>query len=186
MAGTATKARYSAAAFEMRFGDAPLCELERGEVIRLSPGGLDHGRPAMNIAFLIEAWARQARRGRVYTNETGVVTQRDPDTVRGADVAYFSYERLPRETRPRGFATVAPELIVEVVGKSQGSGKMVEKAGEYLRMGVDRVWIVNPDTRTVHVFRPDAEPQRFGEADTLADGAVLPEFSCGVAEIFED
>ena len=40
--------------------------------------------------------SKRADLGRVVTNDSGIVTQRDPDTVRGADVAYYSYARLPK------------------------------------------------------------------------------------------
>ncbi len=172
--------------FELRYSDVPYCELERGEVVRLMAGGWEHSRISYRIARLLGDWAEQSLRGRVLTNEAGLITERDPDTVRGVDVAYFSYERIPVGHEPDGFATVAPEPAVEVVGKRQGWGKIVEKAGEYLRMGVERVSIVNPATRTVHVFRPDADPERFGESNTLSDPVLLPGFACAVRSFFND
>jgi Uma2 family endonuclease len=63
---------------------------------------------------------------------------------------------------------------------------MVEKASEYLRMGVDRVWVVDPTARRAHVFRADSEPTILSEHDTLADPTVLLGFSCQVAALFED
>lgn len=186
MAGPAIATKLTAREFEAQSADVDFCELERGEVVQLTAGGWDHSRICFRIARILGDWAEPGRHGRVLVGEAGIITQNNPDTVRGVDVAYYSYRRLPRGQEPQGFVTVVPTLAVEVVGKGQGWGKMVEKAGEYLAMGADRVWIINPGARTVHVFRPDAEPQRFGEADTLADEAVLPGFSCGVAAIFED
>lgn len=185
MATLQTGRLLSCEEFEARYADAPCCELERGEVITLSPGGLEHSRPSMNVAYLIESWARRTRSGRVYSNEAGLITQREPDTVRGADVAYFSHERLPIGKEPAGFSSVPPNLVVEIVGRGQGWSKLVEKAGEYLQMGVDRVWIVNPQSRTVHVLRPDAEPQRLDVGQTIANDPLLPGFECSVAAIFE-
>jgi hypothetical protein len=53
--------------------------------------------------------------GRLVGNDSGVVTEHEPDTVRGADVAYYSYERIPRGPLPRGrYLTVMPELVFEV------------------------------------------------------------------------
>ena len=107
----------------------------------------------------LEHWARQSRRGRVLINDAGLITEREPDTVRGVDVAYFSYQRLPMSQMPSGFTDVPPPVAVEVVGKGPGWKKMVEKAGEYRRMGVDRVWIVDPKKKRVCIFRPDDGPE---------------------------
>lgn len=152
----------------------------------MSPGGADHSFSSSNIYFLLAAWARRTKRGRALTNEVGLITQRRPDTVRGADVVYFSYERLSRRSRVRGFFDVAPELVVEVLGRHQNWKIAVEKAGEYFAMGVNRVWIVDPARRTLHVLSPDAAPQRFTKGQSLRDEALLPGFSCRVAELFDD
>lgn len=165
-----------------RFGP---CELVRGEVILLSPGGYPHSRVVLQVGFLLEQWARKSRRGRVVAAEMGLVTDSKAPTVRGADVAYFSYRRLPRKSEPRGFSRIPPDLVVEVTGLGRGWREMVEKAGEYLRMGVDRVWIVDPTRRRVHVYRPDDEPTVLDEKAMLGDTAILPGFRCRVRTLFE-
>jgi Uma2 family endonuclease len=54
----------------------------------------------------------------------------------------------------------------------------------YLQAGVRLVWLVDPASRTVSVFRPDAAPRTLGEGDILDGGDILPGFSLPVAEIF--
>jgi len=181
-----TKTLITAKDFETICHQFEPCELVRGEVLKLSPGGMPHSRISSTITYLLAHWARGRRCGRVYTNEAGLITESDPDTVRGADVAYFSYQRLPKAAEPQGFSRTPPELVVEVLGKGQGWREFVEKAGEYPRMGVDRVWIVDGDSHRVHVFRPDAEPVILDESATLTDDAILPGFSCRVSEFFEE
>jgi Uma2 family endonuclease len=85
--------------------------------------------------------------------------------------------------KPEGFSVVPPNLAVEVVGKGQGWS---QKAGEYLAMGVDRIWIIEPRTRRVHIFQAEAEPSALGSGQTLSDETVLPGFSCPVDELFAD
>lgn len=180
----AVKPHISASVFERIAANSEPCELERGEVVTLSPGGMPHSRFVSNFAYLLEHWARQSRRGRVCINETGLITERAPDTVRGVDVAYFSYQRLPKSQMPAGFTDVPPTVAVEVVGKGQGWKKMVEKAGEYLRMGVDQIWVVDPKKRRVCIFRPDDEPEILDQSMTIRDVALLPGFQCRVREFF--
>jgi len=51
---------------------------------------------------------------------------------------------------------------------------------------VDRVWVIDPKGRRIHVFRADAEPSRIEQDDSLHDQALLPGLSCTAREIFED
>jgi Uma2 family endonuclease len=155
-------------------------------VIALSPANYWHSRISLNVALLLNDWGKRTGLGRAAVGETGIIVDRKPDTVRGADVVYYSYERLPKGTAPEGFCDVAPNLVVEVIGKGQGWGRLVEKAAEYLRMGVDRVWIVDPKTQRVHIYRSDAEPSVLGQNDTLIDEALLPGLAFKVGEIFAD
>ncbi len=182
---TAT-AYLTAEQFAEQFEGAAVAELVCGEVVNLSPGGWRHSTVSSNVFELLRVWARRQKAGRVLGNEPGVVTQRHPDTVRGADVAFFSYARVPKGGEPKGFADVAPDLVAEVIGKGQGWDTLVTKAGEYLRMGVQRVWVLDPEGDTLHIFRPDQSPQQLSDADIIRDEMVLPGFSCRVAELFED
>lgn len=180
------KSHTTATEFESLCGRMGPCELVRGEVIPLSPGGIRHSHITFNVAFLLGVWSRKTKLGMVVTGEAGLIVETDPDTVRGADVAYISYNRLPRGQVPEGFGSVPPELVVEIVGKGQSWRDMVEKAGEYLKMGVDRVWVIDPSTKRLHVFTPDGGPATLAENDAVTDEAVLPGFSCKVADFFAE
>jgi Uma2 family endonuclease len=179
------KTHMTIAEFEQVAARLGPCELVRGEVVKLAPAGFPRSRITVNVAARLDAWARRTRRGRVVAAEMGLVPEAKRGTVRGADVAYFSYRRLPRGAEPEGFARVPPELAVEVVGKGQGWREIVEKAGEYLRMGVERVWVIHPKSRRLHVLRPDDEPSILNEKALLTDRAILPGFRCRVREFFQ-
>jgi Uma2 family endonuclease len=183
---TMTGTRLKAEEFEHRYADVDFCELERGEVVELTAGGWRHSAICFKVGFLLGDWARRTRLGRVLTGEAGLVTGRDPDTVRGVDVMYYSFERVAPGQEPESFAEIAPNLAVEVVGKGQGWRKMTEKAAEYLRLGADRVWVIDPRNRTLHVFHPDQPPRELKSAEVIVDEQLLPGFSCKLAELFEN
>jgi len=182
----ATNTLITADEFEVTSARLGPCELVRGEVMPLSPGGYEHSRISIKVAFALERWAVDSGLGRVIGNEAGLIVESSPDTIRGADVAYLSYQRLPKGAEPTGFFKTPPELVVVILGKGQNWRDMVEKAGEYLSMGVDRGWVMNPETRRVHVFRSDAEPAILGDDNLLADESILPGFSCSINSLFTD
>jgi Uma2 family endonuclease len=154
-------------------------ELVRGVVITMPPPRFRHGYVQLRTGSLLDQYVRPLRLGRVIA-ETGVITERDPDSVRGPDVAYWSAERLPLDVVPDLYPEVAADLCVEVLSP----GETADKVDEYFAAGVRLVWYVDPAARTVTVYRPGQPARLLTEADTLAGEDVVPGFQCRVAELF--
>lgn len=163
------------------------CELIRGEVVPISPGGLEHSQVTGRAFFLIETYNRRHRLGRVLTGEAGLVVARRPDTVRGADVAFISYVRLPRDLAERsGFLQSPPELVVEVLSRDTPWEKMEEKVADYHRFGVDLVWVLDLQTLTLRTYEREHPPKVFRDSDTVSADPHLPGFTSLVADFFQD
>jgi Uma2 family endonuclease len=158
-------------------------ELVRGVVVTMPPPGFEHGDIQANVIYFLKHHARAQRLGRV-TAESGVWTERGPDTVRGPDVAFWSAARLPPEQRPLGYADVAPDLCVEVRSPDQPRKALREKVREYLGGGVRMVWLLDPEDRTVTVYRTPDQGQVLHEAALLSGEDVVPGFSVAVADLF--
>ncbi len=88
------------------------CELVNGEIIPMSPGGFRHSKITGRAFFLLEAHNQAHHLGHVLAGEAGFIVRRAPDTVRGADVAFISYRRLPRNTQITGFLEVPAEPTI--------------------------------------------------------------------------
>ncbi|MDZ4687513.1 MAG: Uma2 family endonuclease [Planctomycetaceae bacterium] len=159
-------------------------ELVRGRIVVMNPPFSAHGYWCVQIAGILREYVRAHKLGRVIGNDGGVITERNPDTVRGADVAYYSYERVPRGPLPKGYWP-APELAVEVRSSDDRWKTLVKKTSEYLEAGVLNVVIVEPEKQTVHIYSPDREAEILTIADTLTLPESLPGFSVSVGEIFE-
>jgi Uma2 family endonuclease len=159
-------------------------ELVKGVIVTMPPPGFRHGDVQLAIGSMLRQFARANRLGRV-TTESGVRTDRNPDSVRGPDVAFWSYERLPADQNPVGYPQVAADLCVEVRSPGESTRSLRLKAREYLDRGVRMVWIVDPEDQMVSVYRQPGEGRVLSEEATLTGEDVLPEFSCRVAEFFE-
>src|SRR6185312_9527003 len=90
--------------------DGPPSELVRGVVVMMNQPSFNHGAIASNITVLLGSFVKQHDLGRTIITDSGVVTERDPDSVRGPDVAYYSYDRIAKTTSVRGYPDVAPDL----------------------------------------------------------------------------
>jgi Uma2 family endonuclease len=161
-------------------------ELFRGRVVRYPVPQGPHGFICGNAGFLIAQYVREHKLGRVFTNDTFVrVRLKEPtDTVRGADVAYVSFAKMPPGDVPAG-PLPAPDLVIEVRSPSDRIPQLSAKASEYLEAGVTAVIVIDPETESLAVYREDEFPIRMHNSDELTLPDVLPGFAVQVKKFFE-
>lgn len=160
-------------------------ELVRGRLMMMSVPAARHGVVCYRTAFRVGGFVEPRELGWVLTNDAGILTSRNPDTVRGADVAYCSFARLPAGTMPTGYLPVAPEVVFEVLSPSDLWSDLLEKIAEYLAAGVLAVVAIDPVHRTAHVYRNDQPPEVCGDDDDLRLPEIHPEFKLVLATLFD-
>lgn len=161
-------------------------ELVRGRVIRMPPPKPRHGEVCANSVSIVRDYVKAHDLGCVLSNDSGVITHRGPDTVRGADVAFYSYERAPKGPLPDAYLDVPPDLVVEVRSPDERWKAVFEKVTEYLEIGVRAVVVLDPEAETAHVFRADAAPERLERDGELTVPEVLGDgFRVAVRRFFD-
>ena len=157
-------------------------ELVRGEVIELSLPTKMHGIVVSNIDRRLGNYAEQIGPGYSVTGDSGVVLDREPDTVRGPDVAYFIDVETIEEVED-GWAESPPVLAVEVRSPNDKEKEVNQKVQEYLTAGVRVVWVVNYEERFLTVYRPNQNLLVLEEEAEISLNE-LPGFSGRVADFF--
>jgi Uma2 family endonuclease len=160
-------------------------ELVRGRIVEMNRPYTSHGYFMASITSLLQQFVREHDLGRVVTGDAGVVTEHDPDTVRGPDVAFYSDQRIPKGPLPQGYWPAAPELVVEIRSRDDRWKDIIHKAGEYLAAGVMTVTVVDPEVQKVHLFSADREAAILNRDDELTFADILPGFSMTVCRLFE-
>jgi len=158
------------------------CELYRGELQMMTPAGADHGRVIGNITISLGSHLKARRSGHVFGAETGFLLERNPDTVRAPDVAVILGDR-PASDGSTSFATVTPDLVVEVLSPSDSWGEVEAKTEWWLARGVCQVWLVDPRARLVEVVTA-AGRRSYHAADTIDGGELLPGFTAPLSDFF--
>ncbi|HKB05078.1 MAG TPA: Uma2 family endonuclease [Gemmataceae bacterium] len=158
-------------------------ELVRGEVIELPPPTKIHGVVSANVAGHLWMYSRQQRKGYITTNDAGTLLERDPDTVRGPDVAYFTDAQAFGDLHPK-YGEHPPVLAVEVLSPEDRVNRVLGKIDDYLNNGVRVVWLIDPEERTVRVIRPAQPPATLTSDQEIDGGDVLPGFRCPVRDFF--
>jgi Uma2 family endonuclease len=161
-------------------------ELVRGKVVRLEFGTPRHGFVCSNVSCLLSNFVHGRSLGQVVCNNAGVITKRSPDTVRGPDVSYYSYERLPRGPLPDGYLDVVPELVFEVRSPIERWAQITVKVGEYLGAGVQVVCVLDSQVEALSVYSADELPRVLTADDDLTlPGLFGPDFRVTVRRFFE-
>lgn len=139
----------------------------------------------MAIGYFLKGYVLHSRLGFV-AGEAGLV-QLIPKLVRGPDVSVILASRLPGGKLPtEAVPLLVPDIVVEVMSKSNTRREMERKLGEYLSAGVRLVWYVYPDERIVDVYAGSTDARRLTAADVLDGGEVLPGFTLKLAELFAE
>jgi Uma2 family endonuclease len=110
-----------------------------------------------------------------------------PGLVRGPDVAFASWDRFPgRKIPEEPIPSLAPDLAIEVLSKSNTGPEMKRKRGEYIEAGVLVVWEIDCKRRKVSVYTPDGAVTVLKASQKLNGGDILPGFSLKVNELFAE
>ncbi len=166
----------------MRIKHEGKVELVDGEVILMTPAGLEQGGICADLLTRLNNYVRKHKLGRVFDSQTGF---RPYENMRAPDISFVRKDRLPEGKLPKGFGRFPPDLAVEVFASDEKVSDYEEKVAEYLSWGVRLIWLVDPNTRTVTVVRANGERQVLGEKDVLTGEDVVPGFKIRVKKIFE-
>lgn len=166
-------------------GDGRLHELVKGRIVEINSPKPKHGFYCSEIAGLLRDFVKPRKLGRVFSNDSGVVTERDPDSMRGPDVGFYSYSRVPQGEVSEDYFDVAPEIAFEVVSPGDSWPRVLEKVAELLDAGVIVVCVADPRNKTVQVHRREVPVQHLRDNDDLSFPDVLPGFSCKAWQCFD-
>ena len=164
--------------------DGRRTELVKGVVVEMPQPTPSHGYYCVNIARELSTFVKANDLGRVVSNDSGIITRREPDTVRGSDVAFYSYERVPRGLLPKGYWP-PPDLLFEVRSPSNRWATIMLKIGEYFAIGVKMVCVLDPDIAVLTVFQHDEIPHILDASEEFTAPGILPGFRVIVKQFLE-
>jgi Uma2 family endonuclease len=174
------------AALPTRLPSGPVrYELREGELRVMAPPGDEHGAVVFTITLVIGEYGQQQGHGRGGCGDVGILLQRHPDTVVGADAVFQTRDQLPPRRSREGYLETIPALIVEVRSKNDTDAEVAQKVADYLAAGARAVWVADPGRRTLTVYRRDELPAVLGVGDTLTAEGIIPGFAVPVAKLFE-
>ena len=151
---------------------------------------VEHQDIALNLAELLRAYQRSARRGRVIMAPCDVMITRRPLRNRQPDILFISHKRFnDRDRTNPAPLSPAPELVVEIVSPSDRPAVLAAKIADYRAVDVREVWVVRAEAQTVEVVRLTLDEietvATYGRGQTAISLAFL-DIRVSVDEIFAE
>lgn len=156
-----------------------------GDLVIMAPAGARSGARNAEITSQLVQWARRDGQGVAFDSSAGF---RLPNgAVRSPDAAWVRRARLDalgEETKDR-FLPLCPEFVIELRSPSDRQGTIQDKMEEYRANGARLGWLIDPTTRRVHVYRPDAAPTELASPAQVSAEPILPGFVLNPTAIWE-
>lgn len=156
----------------------------KGEIIIMSPTGLQSGNRNIELATQVQIWNKKAKTGLVFNSSTGFTLPNS--AVHSPDVAWVSHERLAviSSEQMKKFAPVCPDFVIELKSETDNLGTLKKKMREWIQNGCRLAWLIDTDAQTVYIYREDDSQRKLQGFDQFLSGeGVLPDFELDLREL---
>ena len=155
-----------------------------GDLIIMAPTGGERGRRNFTLTQLFGRWAEEDGSGIGFASSTGFTlpngAKRSPDL---AWIRRDRWEALTEEEREE-FPPLCPDFVVELRSCSDALASLQAKMEEYMEHGARLGWLIDPQERTVYIYRPQSEAQRLDNPTTVSGEPLLPGFCLEVRRLW--
>ncbi|MEO7314045.1 MAG: Uma2 family endonuclease [Ginsengibacter sp.] len=157
-----------------------LFKIERDEnkqIIIMPPTNTNTGRTNGKLFFELELWNRIMNRGVCFDSSTGFTL---PDgSVRSPDASWLSADKWDQlSTKEKNeFSRICPDFVIELKSKTDNLQTLTKKMTKWIKNGCRLAWLINPENKTVQIFRENGTEEMIQDFDKILSGEnVLPEF----------
>lgn len=155
-------------------GDNPELRMERaanGELIIMTP---THGGTSFRNSYIIRMlgnWADEDGRGSALESNVGCEL---PDgSILSPDAAWISHARWVPPAPDSDAPVPCPEFVIELRSSSDRLNPLREKMQTWIANGCELGWLIDPQRKTVEVYRPGCAPEvQEGHTAAYGDGPV--------------
>lgn len=165
--------------------DLRLERTAEGDLIIMPPTGAETGCRNLEISRQVGNWTKGDGRGAAFDSSTGFKLPNGAD--RSPDAGWVLHTRLAELTREQKqkFLPLAPDFAIELKSPTDVLADLLAKMEEYRETGVRLGWLINPETRRVHIYRPGKEIETLENPSEVSGEPELPGFVLNLREIWD-
>jgi Uma2 family endonuclease len=167
--------------------DESTFEWINGEAIHIHELPLGLERILRRVSGSLTDYAQAKGTGEVFVHRPFVLMAADAPEIaftRTPDVMFVQRERLSLDDS--GTLLTYPDLAVEIISRADEIPDMYRKALGYLKVGVEQVWLIDPDMHTLSIHRRSTkEITVLGTRHKLQDNPLFPDLEFNISNLFE-
>jgi Uma2 family endonuclease len=165
--------------------DLRLERTAQGDIIVMPPTGFETGNRNSEITRQLCNWTKRDGTGMACDSSTGFTLPNG--AARSPDAAWVRRERLTGFTteQKRKFLSLCPDFVIELRSPSDRLEDVGAKMKEYIENGARLGWLIDPEARGVHVYRPSAEVEILRGVSEIAGEPELSGFVLDLREIWD-
>jgi Uma2 family endonuclease len=171
-----------------------LCQINRdlrfertsqGDIIIMAPTGAETGIRNSSITGQLYIWAQRDGTGAVFDSSTGFKLPNGAD--RSPDAAWIPRSRLATLSaeQKQKFLPLCPDFVIELLSPTDTLAATEAKMTEYIENGSQLGWLIDPEMRQIHVYRPHKAVVVLENVLEIAADPELPGFVLDLREIWE-
>jgi Uma2 family endonuclease len=171
-----------------------LCQLNRdlriertaeGDIIVMPPTGAETGNRNTSITGQLYNWTKKDGTGAGFDSSTGFKLPNGAD--RSPDGAWVRKSRLATLTHEEKlkFLPLCPDFVIELLSPTDTLEAVKAKMDEYIDNGSRLGWLIDPEQRHVHVYRPNISVVIMENVSQISADPELPGFVLDLKDIWE-
>jgi Uma2 family endonuclease len=150
---------------------------ENKQIIIMAPTNTSTGNQNVSLLTELANWNNKQKSGSCFDSSTGFTL---PDgSVRSPDASWMSKEKwdnIPKKDR-QTFAHACPDFVIELKSPSDNLKYLTSKMHKWIGNGCSLAWLINPDKKTVFIFRKNGTIDKIiGFNNVLSGEDILPGF----------
>jgi Uma2 family endonuclease len=155
-----------------------------GDLLLMPPAGGEASASNASINGQLYVWASRDGTGVIFDSSGGFTLPNG--AVRSPDAAWMLRSRLDQLTREqrRKFIPACPDFVLELRSPSDAMSTLHAKLREYIANGARLGWLLDPESRRVYAYRPDAPVEQLDDPATVSGDPVLPDFVLDVRKVW--
>ncbi len=155
-----------------------------GEIELMAGTGPKTGRRNAILTIQLGVWALTDARGSTFDSSTLFVLP--SGARRSPDASWISAARIaavPAGQEDRLWH-ICPEFVIELRSHSDRGANLDEKMREWIANGVELGWLIDPENRSVAIYRPGHETEIVARPASIAAGPPVAGFVLDLSKVF--
>jgi Uma2 family endonuclease len=156
-----------------------------GDLEVMVPTGYETSDRNAEITMQLRLWAKRDNKGVASDSNGGFILPNG--AMRSPDAAWVGRGRLANLTaeQKQRFLPLCPDFVIELRSPSDPLAPIEAKMREYGENGARLGWLIDPEERKVHVYRPNDRVEILDKPDNVSGDPILPGFVLDLKPIWE-